>query len=323
MKEFSLIAHYFAPLTQKGAFGLENDGALLKSNPSHYGVVTKDLLVEGVHFLAQSDPYLLAQKLLRVNLSDLAAMGATPSYYFLGMALPKHINENWISSFAAGLAADQATYNIYLMGGDSVRSPHDIMLSLTAYGTYPCELPPITRSNAQRGDKIYVTGTLGDSALGLLLLKQKITVNIETKHVINRYHLPQPQTKLGAELGHFTSCAMDISDGLLQDLEHICTHSRKGASLFYEKIPLSHEAQQIIWQNPSLSLLPLHGGDDYELLCIISPEKEEGFLKKSKELHVKVTEIGVMTEENTSVKARLYDANLHEMEVPYKGYQHF
>lgn len=270
MNEFDLIARYFVPLAEpfSGSLSLKDDAALLDVPAGMQMVVTKDAISEGVHFMGNEDPALIARKLLRTNLSDLAAKGAAPWCYFLNIALPS-LNEQYIARFAAGLAEDQTLFSIHLAGGDTIKTKGAATFSLTALGLVP-KGEALLRSGAKIGDTIYVTGTLGDAALGLEALRR----NKSEPLLIERYHLPQPRMEFGASLrGRAHSC-MDISDGLLQDMNHICNASKVGAEIHRERLPLSDAAQNWLAGEPALWPLIYSGGDDYELLFTSSQEIE-------------------------------------------------
>jgi len=223
--EFDLIARYFAPLAAgaPGALGLLDDAALVDVSPGHRLVVTVDAVVAGVHFLADDPPDLIARKALRVNLSDLAAMGARPLGYFLAAAFADQ-DEPWLAAFAAGLAEDQASFGVALMGGDTVATPGPLTLAITAIGEVRSGRE-LRRSAAKAGDLIFVTGTLGDGALGLAALRGALPAlsGAQRDFLARRYHLPEPRIDFGRALTEegLALCGMDISDGLGADLGHI------------------------------------------------------------------------------------------------------
>lgn len=288
MNEFSLIDRYFKPLAASfpGSLHLSDDAAILSLPPGQELVVTKDAISQGVHFIGDEAPELIAKKLLRVNLSDLAAMGATPLCYFLAVMLPPHPNplpqagegsaegagEGWLSRFTAGLAEDQTEFGIALAGGDTIATHGPPSFSITAVGTVPTG-HALRRNGAKGGDSIYVSGTLGDSALGLHLLRHPRAGG--DPFLINRYLLPQPRLTLGQKLRGIASACMDISDGLVQDVGHICAASGVGAIIERNKLPLSSAARRIIETDNALWDAPLSGGDDYELLFTVPPNKQQ------------------------------------------------
>lgn len=288
--EFDLIAKYLAPLAEgeAGADGLTNDAAALTVAAGESLVITTDTMVEGVHYLASDPAPLVARKLLRVNLSDLNAMGAKPRGYLLNLTLPKDWKEDWVAGFAAGLADDQATYGISLVGGDTTSTPGPTTLSLTALGRVP-EGRELRRSTAAAGDLVCVSGTLGDGALGLLASQGELTGRL-AERLRDRYRLPEPPMDLGPRLLGLASAAIDISDGAIADLGHIAEESGLAATLRAPDLPLSEAVQEALAENPELLQLVLTGGDDYELLFTV-PQARLGDLL---ELDADVTVIGEM-----------------------------
>lgn len=267
--EFARIDRFFRPLARgvAGALDLADDAALLDPGPGRDLVVTTDAMVETVHYLVGEDPARLARKLLRVNLSDLAAKGAMPLAYTLITALPPQPDESWIERFVEGLAADQALYGIGLLGGDSVRAPGPAMLSVTAFGTVP-KGAMLRRASARPGDDLYVSGTLGDGALGLRAARGDLAglAPEAIRTLALRYHLPQPRLALGRALIGIARAAMDLSDGLPGDLPHICAASGVAAEVELARLPLSDATRAAIAGDPTLLAVAWGGGDDYELL---------------------------------------------------------
>ncbi len=322
MHEFSLISTYFAPLAagEKGALGLKDDAALLPLTHGNCYVITADAMTENVHFFAGDEPFTLARKLLRVNLSDLAAMGATPSHYLLTCVLPATTDKAWISAFTAGLAVDNALFHIHLLGGDTVSQHGPLTLSLTAIGTVP-EGKVLTRSGAKAGDDIYVSGTIGDAALGLLLLKGTLNAPAtKTDPLIARYHLPEPRVELGKALYPFAHSAMDISDGLLQDASHIAACSAVACILHKDSIPLSAAAHSIITAAPDYFSSIVTGGDDYELLFTAPPAHRDALAHLAQRTHTPISRIGYVT---AGAGVTLLDAQGIPLTFPTQGYQHF
>src|SRR6516225_4998121 len=217
--EFELIARYFRPLAagRAGALGLADDAALVDVPAGERLVVTADALVGGIHFLPDDPPDRIAHKMLRSNLSDLAAMGAKPLAYFMTCCFPRPLEESWLARFAAGLAEDQREFGIALMGGDTTATPGPLTLSVTAFGTVEAGRA-LRRSTARAGDLVAVSGTIGDGALGLAVLKGRIPAAEGTEHLVSRYRLPEPRLALGRSLSGLATSAMDISDGLAGDL---------------------------------------------------------------------------------------------------------
>ncbi|MBM3585980.1 MAG: thiamine-phosphate kinase [Alphaproteobacteria bacterium] len=297
MDEFAAIARYLAPLAaaEPGALGLTDDAALLDPPPGRSLVLTKDVMAAGVHFLRDDAAALVARKLLRVNLSDLAAMGAAPWAYLLGLTLPRPFDEAWLADFAAGLAADQAAFGITLVGGDTTAHDGPMVLSLTALGTVAVGRA-LRRGTARAGDTVWVSGTLGDGALGLRALRGELAALAETDRTFlaGRYHLPEPRLTLGAGLVGLASAAIDVSDGLLADLGHIRETSGLGAEVHVDRVPLSAAARAAIAHDPALMADVLGGGDDYELLFTAPGAATDAILALGARTGVGVTPIGRM-----------------------------
>lgn len=268
LHEFDLIERYFRPLAKgfPGALDLRDDAALVRPPPGMQCVITTDMLQEGVHFFGHEKASHIAQKTLRVNLSDLAGKGAVPHCYFLSLGFDETVDEAWIADFAAGLVEDQAQYGIALAGGDTTRCKGMLSLSITAIGLVE-EGKMLTRCGAKAGDMLYISGTVGDAALGLALLKGEFAGMPEQlrEMAIERYYLPQPRTQLAASL-HGATGGMDISDGIFQDTGHMLSASGVGAEVLLDAIPLSEAMRWIKRNEPARWLALLGGGDDYEIL---------------------------------------------------------
>ncbi len=321
--EFELIASYFAPLAVgfPGALGLADDGALIAPTPGHATVATVDMLIRGVHFLADDSADLIARKLLRVNLSDLAAMGAKPSVYFLAVALPDDMDASWISDFASGLATDQVEFGIILAGGDTTATDGAMTLSLTALGEVP-EGTAILRSGASPDQDIYVSGTIGDAALGLKLIKGEIAGHQagDFPFLATRYRLPEPRVALGIAVREIASAGADISDGLVADLGHICEASGAGAEIDAALLPLSDEARRLVTAEPALVETVLTGGDDYELVLTVDPSKAPALEAASQGAGIKMTRIG-RTGSESRIDIRVEDGD--KISIKSSGYKHF
>ncbi len=282
--EFALIARHFRPLAGPAGLGLTDDVALLAPPPGRELVLTVDAMVAGVHFLADDPPDLIGRKLLRVNLSDLAAKGAVPLGYLMTIAAPRDTPDEFFAAFAAGLAVDQAAFGIALLGGDTVSTPGPRTLSLTALGhVAPGAMP--RRAGARAGDEVWVTGTIGDGALGLRVAQGRLAD--PSGYLLDRYQLPRP--RLGIALGGVASATMDVSDGLIQDLGHICGASGVAAEVDAAAVPLSEPARQA---GPAWLPTCLTGGDDYELLIAASPDREAALRAACAAASVPVTRIG-------------------------------
>jgi thiamine-monophosphate kinase len=297
--EDALIATYFAPIAGAGSFGLRDDAAVLTYEPGQDLVVTKDMLVAGVHFFADDPPGAIARKALRVNLSDLAAKGAEPRGFLLGLALPDDWTPEWLAGFAQGLGEDAAVYGCPLLGGDTVKSNGPLAISITALGAVP-ECKMILREGAAPGDLLYVTGTIGDAALGLRLRIgaaedaewAKAMSQTEAAFLAGRYLLPQPRLCLGAALRAHARAAMDISDGLAGDLAKLLQLTGMTAEIKAASVPLSGAARKLVGQWPFLLETICTGGDDYELLCAVPPPEASAFEASAAATGIKLHKIG-------------------------------
>ncbi|WP_296342069.1 thiamine-phosphate kinase [Reyranella sp.] len=293
--EFELIARYFAPLARgfDGAGGLKSDNAFLPADPRHDLVVKTDTIVAGVHFLADERPERVGAKALRVCLSDLAAGGATPFVYQLSLALPAAWRESWITGFAKGLAADQRRYGVVLCGGDTVVTPGPLTVTITAFGKV-ARGKGLGRDRARAGDELWVSGTVGDGALGLLAARGQLRgiTPRQGASLEERYRLPQPRSALGSRLIGIASATTDVSDGLLADAGHIAEASRLAVSVERDAVPLSAAARAAVAAEPKLWANVLGGGDDYELAIAIPPRKRAGLLKAAHAAGIEVTRIG-------------------------------
>lgn len=321
--EFELIARYFRPLAvgAPGALALGDDVALITEKPGAEIVVTADALVAGVHFLADDPPDLIARKMLRVNLSDLAGKGAEPVGYVMTVALPGDTTEEWLARFAAGLAADQAEFGIGLLGGDTTQTPGPMALSVTAFGRVPLGTAPLRRG-AKLGDSIWVSGSLGDGALGLGCLRgafpglDRNAADI----LVDRYRLPQPRLGLGIALRKtgLIHAAIDVSDGLVADLGHICEQSGCGADIELDRVPVSAAARAALRIEPGRIDDVLAGGDDYEILFTAAADAAERI--EAVATAVPLTRIGLIAE-GRGVRVR--DAAGKIRPVVRGGYTHF
>ncbi len=321
--EFGIIKEILSPLTREmpGALGLTDDAALLRVEAGQELVVTKDAMVAGVHFLENEEPALIAKKLLRTNLSDLAAMGAHPVGYLLATAWTQACDEAWITEFARGLMEDQDIYDIGLLGGDTVKTLGPLTLSLTALGTVPAG-KSLRRNSAKVGDLVFVSGSIGDAALGLQSILGKLTglSAVDRNFLENRYHLPQPRTDLGPSLVDLAASCLDISDGLFADLGHICTESQVGMMINKGKIPLSDAATNALTQNPDCWQSIAGGGDDYELAFTLAPSRKDQILRLAETLDLPLTEIGVV---NTGTRPQLKGENGDIIDIENGGWTHF
>lgn len=288
--EDDLIARYFAPLAGPGALGLKDDAALLVPPPGSEIVLTVDGLVAGVHFFADDPADAIAKKALRVNVSDLAAKGAAPLGFLLTLALPRDWRAEWLESFARGLGEDAARFNCPLLGGDTVSTPGPLTLSVTAFGAVPAGRM-VRRTGARVGDALYVSGAIGDAALGLLARRGTMDGDGEA-FLIDRYLLPQPRLALAPALLAHASGAMDVSDGLVGDLTKMMRVSGASAHVDVARIPLSRAARAMIEADPAFLATALTGGDDYEILTSVPLASAGAFEAAAGAAGVAVTRIG-------------------------------
>ncbi len=319
--EFERIRRFFAPLAGPGGLGLLDDAALVDCPAGHRLVVTADAIVAGVHFLPEDPPDLVARKLLRVNLSDLAAMGARPLHYLLTTALPASLGADWVARFAAGLEADQRRFGVDLLGGDSVSTAGPAVLSLTAIGEVAAGRE-VRRSGAHPGDRIWVSGTIGDAFLGLGVLRGAYRQLLPEHRaaLIGRFQIPEPRVELGPLLCRIAHAMIDVSDGLLADLGHICETSRAAAIVELDRLPLSAAAQAIVAAEPDVRARLAAGGDDYELLFTAPAEAAPAVAALSARSGLPITMIGRI---EAGEGVRLVDAAGQTVPVEAAGYRHF
>ncbi len=324
--EFDRIDRFLKPLAAgfQGALGLVDDAGVLTLPASQSLVVTTDAMVEGIHYLAGEPPDRLARKLLRVNLSDLAAMGAEPYCYTLTLALVPDVEDSWLAAFVAGLASDQAAFGIHLLGGDSVSTPGPTVLSVTAFGRVE-NGRMILRSGARPGDAVLVSGTIGDGALGLRVARDGVP-GLDAEHVrflAGRYHLPDPQVQLGQALPGLAAAAADLSDGLIGDLGHICRASGVSAVVEADRVPLSAPARSMIALDARWRKVALAGGDDYELIFTARPDALAAIQAVAEGCGVQVTVVGRIVEaDGQTPEARMIDAGGTTLKG-LDGWQHF
>ena len=308
--EFALIAA-FRPLAAPEALALRDDAAVFTPPPGRELVVSTDCIVAGVHFLPDDPPDLVARKLLRVNLSDLAAMGATPLHYLLTVSVPRCTGADWFAAFARGLAEDQARYGITLLGGDTTSTPGPVSLSATVIG-HVAPGQALRRAGAQAGDGVWVTGCIGDAALGLLALRSALAD--PGGALAERYRLPQP--RLGLALAGLVHAAMDVSDGLVQDCGHLARASGLGALIQAADVPLSASAQAAGRLDVCLT-----GGDDYELLLAVPERAGAALQAECSRAGVAITRIGRFVQSPLDV--HVLQPSGEAMIFPQVGYSHF
>ncbi|WP_164940806.1 thiamine-phosphate kinase [Bradyrhizobium zhanjiangense] len=323
--EDSLIARYFKPLaTDPGAFGLVDDAAILRSAGEDI-VVTTDAVVEGVHYLVTDPPDAIARKALRVNLSDLAAKGAVPAGFVLTLAL-RSKEDAWLRPFADALGEDAKSFACPLLGGDTVSTPGSQMVSITAFGRVP-QGRMVGRTGARPGDRILVTGTIGDAALGLDVLTGGAAAGALTSDpaardfLVSRYRVPQPRNVLAQAVRDHATAAMDVSDGLAGDLTKLCAASGVSATVEVANVPLSAAAASLIARNAVCVETLLAGGDDYEVLCTVPPALSDALIAAGRTAGLAVTAIGTIIE--GGAPPRFLDGQGQELILKRLSYSHF
>jgi thiamine-monophosphate kinase len=320
--EDDLIARYFRPVaTAPGALGLVDDAAVLQGQGDDL-VVTTDAIVEGVHFLKDDPPDTVARKALRVNLSDLAAKGAAPAGFVLTLAL-REVRETWLAPFARALGEDTAQFGCPLLGGDTVSTPGPLMISITAFGRVPSGTM-VRRDGAKPGDHLVVTGTIGDAALGLDVLKGGAAALGSDAHardtLISRYRVPQPRVALARAVREHASAAMDVSDGLMGDLAKLCAASGVSAVVNAGALPLSAPVRALLVERRIGLEALVSGGDDYEILCTIPENRLGSFTDAAARAGVPAAVIGMI--EAGASGPRLFDGT-REISLSRLSYSHF
>jgi len=326
--EFDLIARYFAPLARAfpGAYGLLDDAAVISPASGNELVVKTDTIVGSVDFPLDMAPDLIARKALRVNLSDLAAKGALPRAYLLDLVLPVTADERWVAAFAAGLERDQAEYGVHLIGGDLSSTPGPVTIAVCALGEAPSGRI-VRRGGARPDDTIFVTGTIGDAALGLAALQGGLGKldDVARRFLLDRYRLPEPRVTLGPGLIGVATAAIDISDGLVADLRHLCEVSRVDAMVEGRSVPLSAAACTVIASDPRRLATALTGGDDYEVLFTAPPGADERIRELAQSTSTPITPIGRITRSSPGDASRVVvlDEAGRAIAFTAEGWTHF
>lgn len=288
--EDELIARYFKPLAKHpAAFGFTDDAAAITPPAGHDLVLKTDGLIAGVHFFPDDPAEGVGRRALRVNLSDLAAKGAVPLGFLLAIALPKDFSEDWLTGFTRGLGEDADAYGCPLLGGDTDSTPGPISISVAAFGVLP-NGTMVRRSGAKVGDHVFVSGTIGDAALGLRARKGNLADM--SGHLVSRFRVPQPRVALAEALRAHANAAMDVSDGLVGDLGKLCAASNASAEIEVARVPLSDAASGALGSDCELIKPILTGGEDYEILCAVAPGSVAAFRSAAVKAGVPVTEIG-------------------------------
>jgi thiamine-monophosphate kinase len=324
MAEFDLIRRYFTRTAPGAELGVGDDAALVRVAPGMELAVSTDMLVQGTHFFPEADPRELGHKALAVNLSDLAAMGARPRWALLALSLPAE-DPAWLQGFSDGFFALAAAHGVDLIGGDTTRGP--LSICITIMGETP-QGAALQRAGAQPGDDVWVSGTLGEAALGLAHLQGRVQLPPEALAAcMTRLHRPQPRVALGLALRDLAHAAIDISDGLLADLGHVLERSGVGARLRLDALPVSARLQAGLATAASAtaeSALALHcalaGGDDYELCFTAKPERRPEIERVGRHLEVPLRRVGIIF---AGRGCELRAADGTNVEVREKGYDHF
>lgn len=325
--EFELIRRYFRPLAGTAALDLTDDAALLQAEPGRDLILTTDTIVEGVHFPEGEAPAFVAKRLIRVNLSDLAAKGARPKAYLLNTAWTSRVDDAWIEAFTGALAEEQVRYGIELAGGDTVSTPGPLTLTLTAIGSVP-RGRALLRSDARPGDLVFVSGRIGDGIFGLWAAQGRDLPGAEPEDracLADSFRLPEPRLALGALLAGegegarlARGCA-DISDGLIADLGHVCEASGVGAVIDAVAVPLSVAGRRLVAAQPSLLQDAVTGGDDYELVFTVRPEDADAVRDAGAAAGTNVTAIGRIV---AGSGVELRDTNGRVMNMSRRGFSH-
>jgi thiamine-monophosphate kinase len=326
LDEFDIIARYFAPLaTAPAALALGDDAAVLPIPPGEELVVTCDTIVEGVHFLPDDPPVTIGHKVLAVSLSDLAAKGAQPYAYLLALSL-REATPEWLEGFARGLGALQRTAGIALIGGDTSGTPGPTTLSVTALGRVP-QGNAVLRSGARGGDWVYVSGSIGGAHCGLRLRQERRLAKAwaltpaEAAALIERYQRPEPRSRLAPLLRRYAHAAIDVSDGLVGDIEKLCAASKVAAVIKADRVPLAASVDKALAREPHLLHELITAGDDYEIVAAVPEVRAAVFEAEALEQEVRVTAIGQIVVGNLEVA--MLDGEGRPLELAHKGYAHF
>ncbi|MFM9975294.1 MAG: thiamine-phosphate kinase [Beijerinckiaceae bacterium] len=312
LSEFDLIARHFAPIAGEAGLGLLDDAALLRPPIGHDLVITTDALAADVHFFADDPPATIGHKALAVNLSDLAAKGADPLGFVLALMLPAQksgmrLDDDWLAAFACGLGALAKSTACPLIGGDTVSTGGPLGLSITAFGSVPAGRM-VRRSGAKPGDRLFVTGTIGDAAIGLQLRlaeKQDKALPLSADHghfLQERYLRPRPRNAIAAILRDHAHAAMDISDGFAGDLAKMLRLANVGADVLLEDIPHSVAARAAFRHDPEFRETALTGGDDYEVLAAVPEVKAKAFATACLKVGLVVTQVGTVLSEQAPIR---------------------
>ena len=313
--EFNLIAKYFTRATPSADLGVGDDAALLRVSEGFQLTISVDMLVAGTHFFQDAAPYDIGWKSLAVNISDMAAMGASPKWATLAIALPQ-INETWLAEFSRGLFACADTFKVELIGGDTTRGPLNI--SVQIMGEVPTG-EALRRDSAKPDDDIWVSGNLGSAALGLAHLQNKITLDSEVaEHCLQALHTPMPRTALGLTLRNKANSCIDVSDGLLADLGHILKASNLGATVVLDHINC-HDFLRSRLDDAIIQQCILAGGDDYELVFTAPESQRHAIQELARQLNLPLSLIG----KTTKKLGIAVTYKQQQLAISKKGFDHF
>lgn len=319
MTEFDLIRRFFTHRTPRTVLGVGDDAALVQVRRGSELAISADMLVEGRHFFKAADPQLLGHKALAVNLSDMAAMGATPRWTTLALALPR-VDARWLSGFSRGFMRLARAHRVDLIGGDTTRGP--LTISVQIIGEVP-KGGALRRDGARAGDDVWVSGQLGEAALALTAAQSAVRISPRDRRALDaRLHAPTPRVALGTALRGIAHSAIDISDGLLADLGHICERSHVRACIEWEAVPAIPLVRSHAQTERGARVL-LAGGDDYELCFTASPRRRSSVLRAAKRARTAVTLIGGIVRRNGESRVEVLDSIGKPMRIRGRGYDHF
>lgn len=320
MNEFEMTQKYFLPLTmgKKDAENLADDAAIIDVPDGYDLVISSDTLNGGTHFLKKEDPANIAHKVLRVNLSDMAAMGAKPYCYQLNLAFSHMPDEKWVKGFTTALHADNAEFDVFCSGGDTTVAEGPLLVSLTVTGLVP-KGKAVKRSTAKVGDLVVLTGPVGRAAVGVKILLDTLQIDAPGPFV-EACHKPVPRTNISEEIAQYARAAVDVSDGLIADLSHVCSTSGVGAQLNLAQIPFTAETAALVDAGIVNYETLLTGGDDYEIAMAVPPENIEAFTKAAAQKGVELSVIGTFAE---GEGVEVLNASDEPMEFKRGGWTHF
>ncbi len=321
LSEFEIIKRYFTHRARSAVLGVGDDAAIVRARTGMELVVSADMLVSGRHFFRDADPGQLGHKALAVNLSDMAAMGATPRWATLSIALPR-VEGRWLSAFMRGFMRLARRHGVDLIGGDTTRGPLNI--SVQIIGEVPAG-KALRRDKARAGDDVWVSGALGDAGFALFAMTRGLVLpRHERAQLEGRLHAPTPRIALGKALRGVARSAIDVSDGLIADLGHICERSRTAAVVEFGQIPVSAPLKRHLARPAARNAL-LAGGDDYELVFTAPRARRTAIARISRRLRLKLSRIGKITRRRRGrgPLVTVLDAGGRPVAVKHGGYAHF